>query len=203
MQLAEFSNKRIKEELDSNYYITDSNVLIDYIVSKKEFKTDTIKVGVFLEDNFDNMNACPFIRIHTPFSNLSEKGDYHFFIYGQEIMPLYLASRYIEFGTFFQRLDSAFLLILNIAICSFLGIYSNLCLGIIKDISSISDSKPISYPFVLLLYSCTILIDAKFELEFMQNQFFKAFFFVILTLGLVILILANLKKSLKGEIKNE
>ena len=88
VQLAEFSNKRIKEELDSNYYITDSNVLIDYIVSKEEFKTDTIKVGVFLEDNFDNMNACPFIRIHTPFSKLAESGNYHFFIYGREIMPL-------------------------------------------------------------------------------------------------------------------
>ena len=88
VQLSEFSNKRIKEELDSNYYITDSNVLIDYIVSKEEFKTDSIKVGVFLEDNFDNMNACPFIRIHTPFSKLAESGNYHFFIYGREIMPL-------------------------------------------------------------------------------------------------------------------
>ncbi len=120
-----------------------------------------------------------------------------------QLFPLYIAVRYIEFGTFFQRLDSAFLLILNIAICSFLGIYANLCLEIIKEISSISDTKPISFPFVLLLYACTILIDAKFELEFMQNQFLKVFFFVILTLGLAILILANLKKSLKGEIRNE
>ena len=63
--------------------------------------------------------------------------------------------------------------------------------------------KPINFPFVLLLYACTILIDAKFELEFMQNQFFKAFFFFILALGLVILILANLKKLFKGEVKNE
>jgi hypothetical protein len=120
-----------------------------------------------------------------------------------QLFPLYIAVRYIEFGTFFQRLDSAFLLILNIAICSFLGIYANLCLEIIKEITSISDTKPISFPFVLLLYACTILIDAKFELEFMQDQFFKALFIVILTLGLVILILANLKKSLKGEIRNE
>lgn len=88
LQLDNFANERIQNELDTNYYITDSKVLIDYIVTGKEFKTDTIKVGVFLEDNFDNMNACPFIRIHTPFSKLSETGDYHFFIYGQEIMPL-------------------------------------------------------------------------------------------------------------------
>ena len=88
VQLDNFANKRIKDELENNKYITDSKVLIDYIVTHNEFKTDTIKVGVFLEDNFDNMNACPYLRIHTPFSKLSERGGYHFFIYGQEIMPL-------------------------------------------------------------------------------------------------------------------
>lgn len=120
-----------------------------------------------------------------------------------QLFPLYIAVRYIEFGTFFQRLDSAFLLIMNIAICSFLGIYANLCIGIIKEIANVSDAKPISYSFVLLLYACTILIDSNFELEFMQNQFFKAFFFCIIALGLVILILANFKKLHKGGIENE
>lgn len=88
VQFENFKTNRIKEELNSNYYITDSKVLIDYIASEEEFKTNTIKVGVFLEDNYDNMNACPFIRIHTPFFELSKNKNYHFFIYGKEIMPL-------------------------------------------------------------------------------------------------------------------
>lgn len=116
-----------------------------------------------------------------------------------QLFPLYIAVRYIEFGTFFQRLDSAFLLIMNIAICSFLGIYSNLCLGIIKEITNISDIKPLSFSFVLLLYASTILIDSKFELEFMQNTFFKILFFSVISLGLIILILANFKKEFQHE----
>ena len=111
-----------------------------------------------------------------------------------QLFPLYIAVRYIEFGTFFQRLDSAFLLVMNIAICSFLGIYTNLCLGILKEISGITDLKPISYPFVLLLFALTLLIDSSFELEFMQNEFFKGFFFSILSLGVLILLLSNFKK---------
>ena len=120
-----------------------------------------------------------------------------------QLFPLYIAVRYIEFGTFFQRLDSAFLLIMNIAICSFLGIYANLCVGIIKDISNVSDSKPLSYSFGLLLYACTLLINSNFELEFMQNEFFKLLFFSIIVLGLLILLLANTKKILlnKGALK--
>jgi len=116
-----------------------------------------------------------------------------------QLFPLYIAVRYIEFGTFFQRLDSAFLLIMNIAICSFLGIYSNLCLGIIKEITNISDIKPLSFSFVLLLYASTLLIDSKFELEFMQNTFFKILFFSVISLGLIILILANFKKEFQHE----
>lgn len=116
-----------------------------------------------------------------------------------QLFPLYIAVRYIEFGTFFQRLDSAFLLIMNIAICSFLGIYSNLCLGIIKEITNISDINPLSFSFVLLLYASTILIDSKFELEFMQNTFFKILFFSVISLGLIILILANFKKEFQHE----
>ena len=34
-----------------------------------------------------------------------------FTLVSNEIMPLYLASRYIEFGTFYERQDSVFLLI--------------------------------------------------------------------------------------------
>lgn len=116
-----------------------------------------------------------------------------------QLFPLYIAVRYIEFGTFFQRLDSAFLLIMNIAICSFLGIYSNLCLGIIKEITNISDIKPLCFSFVLLLYASTLLIDSKFELEFMQNTFFKILFFSVISLGLIILILANFKKEFQHE----
>ena len=111
-----------------------------------------------------------------------------------QLFPIYIAVRYIEFGTFFQRLDSAFLLILNIAICSFLGIYANLCVDIIKEIIGVSDSRPISYSFCLLLYASTIIIESKFELEFIQNHFFKTFFFSIISVGLLILLFANFKK---------
>ena len=113
-----------------------------------------------------------------------------------QLFPLYLAIRYIEFGTFFQRLDAVFLLIMNIAICSFLGIYGKLCLRILKEITDITDIKPISYSFVLLLYGCSVFLDNLFDLENIQNNVFKIFFFIVLTLSFIILISANLKKCI-------
>lgn len=111
-----------------------------------------------------------------------------------QLFPLYIAVRYIEFGTFFQRLDAAFLLIMNIAICSFLGIYGNLCLGILKEITGITDSRPLSYSLVLLIYASTLYIDSFFQLELIQNVVFKILFFIVVGLGLCILVLSNIKK---------
>ncbi len=42
------------------------------------------------------MNACPFIRIHSLFKELSKSGDYHFFVYGQEILPLIDVNQIIK-----------------------------------------------------------------------------------------------------------
>ena len=95
-QLDRFVTKRIDEKLANETYISDAKILIDYIHTNHEFKTDTIKVGVFLEDNYDNMNACPFIRIHSLFKHLSKSGNYHFFIYGQEILPLIDVNQIIK-----------------------------------------------------------------------------------------------------------
>ena len=86
-QYDEFISDKIKKELDSNYYITDSEILEYYITSDKVFNTKTRKIGVFLEDTFEDMNACPYIRIHALFKELSKTGKYHFFIFGKEMVP--------------------------------------------------------------------------------------------------------------------
>ncbi len=111
-----------------------------------------------------------------------------------QLFPMYIAVRYIEFGSFFQRLDAVFLLVMIIAICSFLGIYANLCISILKEIAQISDVKPISYSFCLLLYASTLCLDSFYGLEALQNMIFKILFFIVLALTFIILIFANIKK---------
>ena len=111
-----------------------------------------------------------------------------------QLFPLYIAVRYIEFGTFFQRLDAVFLLVMIVAVCSLLGIYGNLCIQILKEITNITDTKPISYSFVLLIYASTLCVDSYFKLDIIQDNVFKIFYFSVIALGLIILILSNFKK---------
>ncbi|MCC7553828.1 MAG: glycosyltransferase [Methanobacteriaceae archaeon] len=77
-------SEAINEEFQNNYYLTDKKLIIPYIESNEIFKTDTIKVGVFLNDTFENLAPCPYLRIHEPLKELSKSNKFHFFIYGMD-----------------------------------------------------------------------------------------------------------------------
>lgn len=129
---------------------------------------------------------------------------FNFFISTDEIMPLYLAATYIEFGTFFQRLESVFLLIWMIAFACYLSIISKFSIHIFKKISNIKDMKPMIYPFCL-----TMLAIALIPKNYAISKFFETNIFPYLALGLVflasfiVLLFANLKKRKKVGDENE
>ncbi len=77
-------NNKIASEVTCNSYITDKRTLIPYIQLEKPIKTDKIRVGVFTNDPFENLAPCPYIRLHAPFSKLSESNKYTFFMYGMD-----------------------------------------------------------------------------------------------------------------------
>ncbi len=112
----------------------------------------------------------------------------------EEIMPLYLASRYIEFGSFFQRLDAIFLLIWILSILSYISIVTGLCIMIFKEITNIKNTKPLTSLFCLLFFSVCLIPKTTIQLKFIENTIYK-YFVLILVFGISIitLILANLK----------
>ena len=63
------------------------------------------------------------------------------------------------------------------------------------EITGITDSKPLSYPLILLFYAITVFIDSFFELEFIQDAIFKIIFFSVVSLGIIILVFANIKNK--------
>ena len=114
-----------------------------------------------------------------------------------ELFPLYTAVRYIEFGSFFQRLDSAFLLIWIISFISFFSIMASLCTYILKKLTKISDEKPIILPVLLCIFGIDILLKNSAFLSFSENTIIKvAFFVVTMGIGFGILLFANFKHKI-------
>lgn len=121
---------------------------------------------------------------------------FSFFIDTNEITPLYNATRYIEFGSFFQRLESVFLLIWILAFACYLSIVSKFSMNIFKKLTNLETKKPLIDIFGILIFGISLIpenyaISDKFETEVYPYLVLGITFF----LGISILILANLLKK--------
>lgn len=121
----------------------------------------------------------------------------------KEIMALYLATRYIEFGRFFQRLDAIFLLVWTVAVISYLCVAVAFSINIFKKISNITDYNGILYCFAGIIYIISLISTDLAQLNYIEINIFKYVVFILLFgYSSLILIFANIKKRLRGG-KNE
>ncbi len=117
-----------------------------------------------------------------------------------EITPLYNATRYIEFGTFFQRLDSIFLSIWIFVFACYLSIASKFSMYILKKLTHIHSKKPLIDIFGLLILAIALLpknyaVSETFETNVYPYLVIAICFF----LGLGLLVFANLYKKKKTQ----
>ena len=124
-------------------------------------------------------------------------------MYTNQIMPLYSAARHIEFGNFFQRLESIFLLIWILQMVCYLSIVAKISISIFKKITNINDEKPIIFVFGLLIFAISLL-PAKYAISKFIEDYIYHYMVIIISifLGLSLLILAYLKKKKKKELNS-
>lgn len=123
---------------------------------------------------------------------------FSFFLDTNEITPLYNATRYIEFGNFFQRLESIFLLFWILAVACYMSIVSKFSMKIFQKITQLENKKELIDVFGLLIFSISITpknfaISEKYETEIYPYLVIG----IVFVLSISILILANLSKRRK------
>ena len=113
-----------------------------------------------------------------------------------EIIPLFSAARHIEFGVFFQRFESIFLLIWIISFCCYLTITCKFATHIFKKMFNLSDISLISMIFVLLLLGVSLIPKNYAISNFLETHAYRYLRIAIgFILGITVLIFANLKKK--------
>ena len=127
-----------------------------------------------------------------------------FFVKNDQIMPLYTAATYIEFGSFFQRQESLFLLIWMTAFACQISIIGNFSTHIFKKISNIKNAKIMVYPFAGIMIAVSLIPKNYAISKFYETNIFPlSVISIVFILGISILILANIKKRKKGDVKDE
>ena len=120
------------------------------------------------------------------------------FVETDELLPLYSAVKYIDFGSFFQKLDSVFLLIWIITFVSYLSITLKFSSNILKKLTNISNSS-----FFTFLLSVSLLFAGLWAKNYAVSTFFAdvvyKYSFLILVIGFtfLILIFAALKQKIR------
>lgn len=127
-----------------------------------------------------------------------------FVVTTEEILPLYLASRIIEFGRFFQRIDAVFLLMWIISIMSYLSILVAFIVNIFKKLTDFRYPYIITYVCALLLFVFSIMPQNSAQIHFLETTIYK---YVVITLvfiiSLTVLILSALKYKKQSKKKGE
>ena len=127
---------------------------------------------------------------------------FYAYMSNESLMPLYSAVRYIEFGVFFQRLDSLFLIVWIISFISYLSITINICSNILAKTTSLIKNKKISSIIIAtLIWVITLVIKNHSISSFLVENIYSYIFFVILGISFAILLLALCYKSFKSKFR--
>ena len=92
-----------------------------------------------------------------------------------KVLPLYSAARYIEFGTFFQRLESLFMVIWILEICCYLVIINRFSISIIQKLTNIEDQKPLAFIYPLLILGVSLLSKNYATIRYFESKIYFYF----------------------------
>lgn len=120
------------------------------------------------------------------------------FIETDELLPLYSASKYIEFGPFFQKLGSTFILIWVLGFIGYLSINLKFSSNILKKITNLNNETIFTF-----LLSIALLFTSLWQTNYAVSTFFAdivykySYFILVICFTFFILLFATLKQSFR------
>lgn len=121
-----------------------------------------------------------------------------------EILPLYFASRFIEFGRFFQRLDAIFLFIWIISILSYLCILVNVMTQLFRRVTHFKYQYATIYLFAILVFLLALIPQNYAQINFLETTVYQYIVIIVnFVICLPILLMAYLKNKRQLKLPKE
>lgn len=163
--------------------ITYLFLIMPYLKNSKQFKKISI-ISIIISSLYLFLSVFCLILVFSYITVTDESNS------------IYLLTRTLEFGRFFQRVDAIFILLFILSCLSYLTITLFLALDIFKKITSIKDSKAMSYCFSILILGLALIPNNISIVRIANYTVFKySILYFIFGFSTLILILANNKKK--------
>lgn len=119
------------------------------------------------------------------------------FVETDELLPLYSSVQYIEFGSFFRKLDLLFVLIWIISFISYLGLALKFSTEILKKLINVEKGSFLTFILAIALFIASIWQKNYAVSTFFANTVYKyCFFILIIGISLLVLLLATIKQKI-------
>lgn len=120
------------------------------------------------------------------------------FVETDELLPLYSAVKYIEFSSFLQKLDSAFVLIWIIAFISYLSITLKFSSNIFRKLTHSKTENLFTYLLGITLFFLAIWQKNYAVSTFFANTIYRySFFILVIGFSFFILLFATIKQKIR------
>ena len=114
---------------------------------------------------------------------------------GKEVLSVYLSSRTIEFGKFFQRSDALFIFVWILAFLAYLSVILAYITKINKKSLNIEKHSFILYITAILIFFIAMIPQNVAQIRFLENTVYKySALIIVFGYNIILLIIANLKK---------
>ena len=115
---------------------------------------------------------------------------------GTETLSVYMSTRAIEFGKFFERTDALFILVWIFTFLSYLSVIISYLTKINKKTFDIKNSSPIIYIIALLILAVSLIPKDNAQIMFLETVVYKyAALIIVFLYSFAILLIGYLKKT--------
>lgn len=118
------------------------------------------------------------------------------FVKTDELLPFYSAVKYIEYGSFFQKLDSIFFLIWIISFVSYLSITLKFSSSILQKLTYAKSTSVLTY-FLAFLLLLTSVWQKNYAISVVVSEklYMYVFFALVIIVAFIVLATACLKQK--------
>lgn len=115
---------------------------------------------------------------------------------GTETLSVYMSTRAIEFGKFFERADALFILVWIFTFLSYLSIIISYITKMNKKVFNVKNSSPIIYIVALIIFIVTLIPKDSSQIIFLETTVYKyAALAVVFVYSFLILLIGYIKRT--------
>ncbi len=115
---------------------------------------------------------------------------------GTETLSIYMSTRAIELGKFFERTDALFILVWIFAFLSYLSVIISYLTKINKKVWNVKHSSPIIYIIALMILIVTLIPTNSTQIRFIEDYIYKYLsLFLVFVYSFLILLIGYFKKT--------